>query len=292
MGKRSIYKSEEGKSKIAQHYEVYLQSLSFGVDRVYVDTTYGSTHVLVAGPAEGKPLFVLQGGNCINPMTLSWFSSLTNKYRVYAPDTIGHPGYSEQTRVSPRDHSFALWIEQLMDHFRVKQCAFVGPSYGAGIILRLAAFQPEKIACAILVSPAGIRLGSKVKMMKEILLPLLLFKATSVETHLDSITGIMSDHQMKKVDQQIIADIFRYVRLEQEMPKLTQKQELLNYQAPTLMIAGKKDVFFPESCLREAAKEIIPNLIDFRAYEMGHFPAEQQVVTLNSEINQFLESYY
>lgn len=243
MKKGSIYKSEEGKRKIEQHYESYLQILNFDVERRYVKTSFGNTHVLVAGPAEGKPLFILQGGNCINPMTLSWFSSLVETYRVYAPDTLGHPGFSDETRMSGKDDSFARWIEELMDDFHLNRCAFVGPSFGAGILLRLASFMPQKIECSILVSPAGIRLGSKVKMIKEILLPLFLFKATADEKHIASITGIMSDHQMKKADQQIIADIFRYVKLEQEMPKLSEKKELMQYHAPTLVIAGKKDIF-------------------------------------------------
>lgn len=292
MRKGSIYKSEEGKRKIVQHYESYLPLLNFDVERRYVKTSFGNTHVLVAGPAEGKPMFVLQGGNCINPMTLSWFSSLVEKYRVYAPDTLGHPGFSDETRMSGKDQSFARWIEELMDFFHLSRCAFVGPSFGAGIILRLASFMPEKIDCSILVSPAGIRLGSKVRMIKEILLPLFFFKATADEKHVECITGIMSDHQMKKTDRQIIADIFRHVKLEQEMPKLSEKKELMQYHAPTLVIAGKKDIFFPESCLREAVRELLPSVTTFRAFDMGHFPDNEHLRLMNIEMNQFLEAHY
>lgn len=74
MSKHTIYKSKEGKEKIHSLYENYLQE--FEVERVYVETTLGKTHVLVAGPREGKPVFIFQGGNCINPMTSSWFKPL------------------------------------------------------------------------------------------------------------------------------------------------------------------------------------------------------------------------
>ncbi|KKB36981.1 alpha/beta fold hydrolase [Bacillus thermotolerans] len=244
MGKGALYKSEEGREFIAWHYERYVDSMPFDVERRYVDTSYGKTHVLVAGPSEGKPVFIFQGGNCINPMTLSWFSPLAGKYRIYAPDTIGHPGYSAEDRISAKDHSFAQWIEELMNDFHINRSAFVGSSYGAGVILRLAAFLPEKIACSVLVSPAGIGVGSKVKMIKDILLPLVLFHVTSSEKFLNKITDIMSDHTVKEIDKRIIADIFRYIKLEQEMPKLTEKKELTNYDSPTLLIAGKKISFF------------------------------------------------
>lgn len=291
LGKGTIYKSE-GKRLINQHYDHYLKSFDFEVERMYVDTSYGKTHILVAGPPEGKPVFVFQGGNCINPMTLSWFLPLLDKYRVYAPDTIGHPGYSDEGRISAKDNSFAQWIKELMDYFQIESSAFVGPSYGAGIILRLATFMPDKIDCSVLVSPAGIRLGSKFRMIKEILLPLVLFNATSSQKHLNKITDSMSDNSMKEIDKKIIGDVFKYIKLEQEMPKLTTKEELSYYRSPTLIIAGKKDIFFPESKLNKVAKDIIPNLIAFETYDMGHFPSEEHLIKINNDIAEFLKDYY
>ncbi|MEC0092304.1 alpha/beta fold hydrolase [Paenibacillus macquariensis] len=146
MSEHTIYKSEEGKRKIHNYYESYLRMFDVDFQRVYVNTRFGNTHTLVTGPVDGKPLFILQGGNCINPMTLSWFSTLFGEYRIYAPDTIGHPGFSAETRISAKDESFALWISDIMEHFEVEKSAFIGPSYGGGIILRLATFMPEKIA--------------------------------------------------------------------------------------------------------------------------------------------------
>lgn len=291
MGERTIYKSE-GKQLITQHYDNYLESFDFDVEQIYVDTSYGETHILIAGPPEGKPIFIFQGGNYINPMTLSWFSPLVDTYRVYAPDTIGHPGYSGESRISAKDNSFAQWIKELMDYFYIDSSAFVGPSYGAGIILRLATFMPDKIDCSVLVSPAGIRLGSKMRMIKDILLPLVLYNGTSSQKYLNKITDIMSDNSMKEIDKKIIGDVFKYIRLEQEMPKLTTKEELTHYSSPTLIIAGKKDIFFPESRLNKVAREIIPNLIAFKTYDMGHFPSEEHLININNDIVEFLKNYY
>ncbi|MCM3600958.1 alpha/beta hydrolase [Robertmurraya korlensis] len=289
---KSIYKSVEGKRILHEHYERYVKSFPFPVERRYVSTSFGETHVLVAGPPEGKPVFLFQGGNCINPMTFSWFTPLLSKYRIYAPDTIGHPGYSAETRISAKDESFAKWIEELMNEFDIASCAFIGPSYGAGIILRLATYLPNKISCSVLVSPAGIKLGSKRKMIKEILLPLLLFHSFSPDKNLNKIAAVMSNDSMKEVDKQIIGDVFRYTRLEQDMPKLTEADELVHYDAPTLVITGKKDVFFPEKNIRPAAKNIFSNVIDIKSYDMGHFPSDEYLSTINKEILEFLQKYY
>ncbi|RIW32038.1 alpha/beta hydrolase [Bacillus salacetis] len=292
MKHTSIYKSSEGKKHINRHYEGYVESLGIMIDRVYVDTSHGLTHVLAAGPLDGKPLFIFQGGNCINPMTLSWFTELAESYRIYAPDTIGHPGYSDENRISAKDHSFAEWIEELMYYFDVKRCAFIGPSYGGGIILRLAAFKPDKIACAVLVSPAGIKMGPKLKMIKDVLVPMVLFNRTASEKHLEKIADALSDSSLKKKDREIIGDIFKYVRLEQDMPKLTAKKELQHYTAPTLVIAGERDIFFPAKQLNPAVHEILPVSTIFKAYDMGHFPSQGHLLEINQEIKRFLHKNY
>ncbi|MGM7701610.1 alpha/beta fold hydrolase [Pseudalkalibacillus sp. Hm43] len=291
MGK-SIYKSLKGKKHIEEHYESYMASFEHEFEREHVMTRFGNTHVLVGGPSDGKPLFILQGGNCINPMTLSWFLPLLDIYRVYAPDTIGHPGYSDEVRISAKDDSFAIWVSDLMDHFGTTSSAFIGPSYGGGIILRLATYFPERIKSAILVSPAGIRLGSKYDMIKRILIPLLMFQMTSSDTYLRRITDTMSDHSMKEVDHKIIGDIFKHLRLEQDMPKLTSRDDLTNFHAPTMVIAGINDVFFPEKNLKAEAHEIIPNLKSFIGFEMGHFPSGDHLIEMNKEIMSFLQVHY
>lgn len=292
MGAGSIYKSEEGKRAIQQHYDNYLQRLGFDVERMTLETSFGKTHMLVAGPQNGEPLFIFQGGNCINPMTLCWFTPLTEKYRVYAPDTIGHPGFSEETRISAKDASFAQWVKDLMDHFQIEKSGFIGPSYGGGIILRIASFMPERIACAVLVSPAGIRLGSKVKMIKDILIPLILLNTTSSPIFLHRIADHMSNKSMKTIDRQILGDVFKYLKLEQDMPKLTTREELNKYDAPTLVIAGQNDLFFPAKKLGKAVKEIIPNITAFISYDMGHFPSDENLIKINRDIQGFLEKNY
>ncbi|SFB24108.1 MULTISPECIES: alpha/beta fold hydrolase [unclassified Bacillus (in: firmicutes)] len=292
MKEHKIYKNEHGKKEILNSYEEYLPSLDVPIEREYVDTQYGKTHVLILGPKDAKPLFIFQGGNCINPMTLSWFYPLFEEYRIYAPDTIGHPGYSDQMRISASDNSFAMWTTELLEHYSIEKCAFLGPSFGAGIILRLATFIPDKIACSVLVSPAGLKLGSKIGMIKKILLPLLLLKVTSNRKYMARIADNMSYESMKDMDKSIIANIFKHVKLEREMPKLTTKGELKDYSAPTLVMAGNYDVFFPAEKIKNAAADVIPNLVTFKSYDMGHFPSPEYVVKINDEIKSFLREHY
>ncbi|MFD2670519.1 alpha/beta fold hydrolase [Marinicrinis sediminis] len=292
LGEHTIYKSVEGKQKLQYAYEQYLETFSLSFERKWVDTRFGPTHTLMTGPANGKPLIILQGGNCLNPMTLSWFEPLWSQYRIYAPDTIGHPGFSAETRISAKDDSFAKWIEDIMHAFQLQSSAFVGPSYGGGIILRLAAYAPEKIACAVLVSPAGVKLGSKLDMIRYILLPLIRYRSTSSPVSLQRIADVMSASSMSEQDKQIIGDIFQHVKLEQDMPKLTKRKELDSYKAPTMLLAGRDDIFFPGERLLSAASRIIPSLTISKSYESGHFPSSQVRTQMNTDIKEFLSIHY
>ncbi len=121
---------------------------------------------------------------------------------------------------------------------------------------------------------------------------MLLFKGTNNKKFLNKLTGSMAAGSMETIDKEIIGDIFHFVRLEQEMPKFTEKKELEKYLAPTLVIAGSDDIFFPNKTIEQIAKDIIPNLTLYKTYNMGHFPSKENRKEINEEIEKFLENNY
>ena len=106
--KKSIYKSPAGEARILYLYDRFQNDLGVVFDDRMVDTRFGATHVLVAGPEDGQPVVVTHGGNSITPQGLGGMLPLLKQeyYRLYAPDTIGHPGKSAQVRLSASDQSY------------------------------------------------------------------------------------------------------------------------------------------------------------------------------------------
>ncbi|WP_134699447.1 hypothetical protein [Ammoniphilus sp. YIM 78166] len=129
-------------------------------------------------------------------------------------------------------------------------------------------------------------------MIQEILLPLLWFKLTTSKRSLQKIANTMSQYSMKEIDRDIIGEIFTHVKLEQDMPKLTEKAELIDYRSPTMVVTGSKDIFFNGLDVIQKAKEIIPFLVSAKTYEMGHFPSEGQLKLINNDIKGFLMENY
>jgi pimeloyl-ACP methyl ester carboxylesterase len=118
----------------------------------------------------------LHGGNFLNPTCLRWFLPFAQRHRVYAPDIVGQPGKSAQGRPSPMGDSHARWVEDVLDGLSLRGVPLIGLSYGAGIILRLAGYAPERVSGAVLVSPAAISSGLLGRMLLEAIVPMMAYR--------------------------------------------------------------------------------------------------------------------
>ncbi len=106
MASKTIYKTAAGQAEMMEIYDRQVARLGLPVEDRTVSTRFGDTHLLVCGPKDGRPLVSFHGGNTTNPATLSWFTPLAQKYRIYAPDTMGHPGKSAAVRLSPKTDDY------------------------------------------------------------------------------------------------------------------------------------------------------------------------------------------
>lgn len=286
----TLSKSPEGEAKVLSLYDKAVAKLELEFDKTIVDTRFGDTHIFITGPKGAPPLVILQGGNTVSPVTLSWFLPLTNEYRVYAPDTIGHPGKSSQNRVSPADDSFGKWVVDILEGLSIEKAAFIGPSYGAGIILRTAAFAPERISKAVLFIPSGIATGSISRMIFKIFIPMLMYQLFPTDKRLLKAVSPMFSGAVDEFAVEVTGAVYLHYKLETKMPRLTTEEELKNYTVPTLVLAGEKDIFFPAEKIIPRAKEIIPNLIAAECLKgEGHFPAIESLGYINERILRFLK---
>lgn len=285
---KTIYKDPEGKRKLLQIYDNMQNDLDTKFESKYVETRFGKTHILVGGNPSGEPLVCFHGGNVVNPITLKWFEPLAKKYRIYAPDTIGHPGKSDEIRVNPKSDEYAQWVCDFMDELAIKKAKFIGPSYGGGILLRLAAYAPERIEKAVFLVPSGIAGGKISTMMKKILIPLAIYKMFPSEKNLYRACEGMFDTRIPPEVLLQTKYVYDFVKLETSFPSYATKEELENYQAPTLLFAAEEDVFFPANKVVPRAKEIFGRLSKTVTLEKAsHFQNETNLKKIIEEIGDF-----
>jgi pimeloyl-ACP methyl ester carboxylesterase len=136
-----------------------------GITSTFVDTPRLRQHVLLCGPAGGKPIVFLHGNFSAATYWEELMLSLCERgYRCIAPDLRGY-GWTEDVLIdSTRGYrDWANDVYALLATLGVPRAHFVGWSMGGGIVFRFIADHPEMVFTATLqapVSPYGFG-GSK-----------------------------------------------------------------------------------------------------------------------------------
>lgn len=290
MPMKSIYRTPEGEAEIHAIYDRQLARLNLPLESRMVDTQFGTTHVLVLGPPAATPVVMLQGGNTTSPLTLGWVRPLIEQYRVYAPDTIGHPGKSAPVRLSTRDNSYGQWIVEVLDALGLQQPPLMGGSYGAGILLRAAVHAPERISKAVLFIPSGL-VSIPASTMMYLLWWLGIYRIAPTRARLKRILWPMFKGEPIDEDLlEITEAVFRCTHIEPEMPRNVSREELINFKAPTLVIAAEKDGLFPGKKVVKRAREVFPNLTAAEVIpEAPHYLPSRYHAYLNERCERFLQ---
>jgi pimeloyl-ACP methyl ester carboxylesterase len=253
-----------------------------------VGTRYGDTHVLTVGAETAPPLVFLAGGNFLNPTCLRWFLRLAEEYRVHAPDLIGQPGKSAETRPSPKGDGHALWVEDILDGLGLQSVPLVGLSYGAGLAIRVMGHALERVSRAVLISPAGVATGKVSRMLADVALPMLVYRLRPTgERLVRAARPILTEPEDPIIRQ--LGAIYRNIRLDAGLPRMATEEELQGFVKPVAVFASEDDVFFPARLVLPRSREIFPNLVHAECLEgCRHVPSAAAFARINESILEFL----
>jgi pimeloyl-ACP methyl ester carboxylesterase len=125
-----------------------------------VDSYAGTTRVY-RWPGAGQPMVFLHG---MGGTGLSWSPYLERLIGrdLYAIDTIGDVGRSQQRAVIEDTAGLARWLAETLTGAGIERGHLVGTSYGGSLALGLAVQAPERVASLTLIDSGGLapfRLG-------------------------------------------------------------------------------------------------------------------------------------
>lgn len=123
-------------------------------EKIDVDTGLGRTRVYRWDGA-GEPVVFLHGATGTALTWVSYIDELDGR-TVYAVDTIGDVGASEQTAPIRSAADLATWLAEVLDGIGIDKAHLAGTSYGGFLALNLAAADAERVRSATLIDPAGV----------------------------------------------------------------------------------------------------------------------------------------
>lgn len=265
--------------------------LEVPVGEEWVDTRIGRTHVLLAGDPEAPPVLVLQGGNVTNPVTLAWVQGLAEEYRLVAPDTPGQPG-----RSAAESHAeYGPWVVDVLDGLGLDAVAMVGLSHGAGVLLETAAETPERVAVAVLVVPAGF--GTPLSpALARVVLPALAYRLYPKRWLLRRALAPMFSGPVEAVEEVVLETVGLALRtgdLDAGFPGPSGPDDLVRFEAPTLVVTAAEDPFFPGERTARRAAAWLPSLEEsVLLADERHFLSQRGQRTVTDRARSFLSAHY
>ncbi|MGN0509873.1 MAG: alpha/beta fold hydrolase [Ruminococcus sp.] len=266
-----IYKSEKGKESSLKLYDEQIKKLGVPYEDIYVNTSFGKTHLIETGNRSGKPLLVFHGGNSTTSYNLLACRFLLDDFHIYAVDTIGHPGKSDEVSLSAKNYDYGKWASEVITGIGYDKINCFGASFGGGILAKLMCVAPQKVEKAVLVVPSGINNAFPISSAK-MMIPLIKYLVTKDKKYIKQTALFMSIREdvLDSDTMDTIKDSFDNVKTKVGMPTNVDEKLMQKFKSPALVIASEKDCLFPAKKVLPRAKQIIPNCQVRELKNSGH----------------------
>lgn len=254
----AIYRSESAAAAAAALYRDVLDRWPVPKEELYLPTCQGRTVVLACGPKGAPPVLLLHGAQANSAAWLPDIALWASRFRLYAVDMIGEPGFSDPVRPALAGNAHASWLDDVFEGLGLRTAGIVGTSLGGWLALDYAKRKPMAVQALALICPAGI--GRQ----KHLLLkaaPLLLLGPWGKRRIREMVFG--PPPKELPAELQLIANLMESIGRAAKprivnIPRLTD-EELRRLAMPILAIVGGRDVLIDSAQTRERLEQNAPH---------------------------------
>jgi 2-hydroxy-6-oxonona-2,4-dienedioate hydrolase len=244
--------------RLVDWHERFRARIEAPVRSEFVDTSLGSSHVLIMGPEDGPPLICLHAMRTGSAHLLSELQPLASRFRLLAPDLPGQSVLGPPFRVSWSDNTLADWLVEVMSQLGIGNAPLLGISWG-GFMARLAASAyPDRFSALVLIVPAGIVNGSHWRGLAQMAFPLLRYRMRPSQANLkELLRPILTTWDDEWAAY--MADTVRDMKIDPRIPPLATDNALRTLSVRALVLGGDEDISFPGSPMAERVRVLVPN---------------------------------
>jgi pimeloyl-ACP methyl ester carboxylesterase len=267
--KISAFRSPEGEAQYIAAYEAVLKQWPVPYEELYLPTRFGDTHIIASGPQDAFPLLLLHPSGGGATIWVRNVGAWSQRYRVYAIDTISEPNKSILTHpISFRQRQdFADWMSDLFDGLQIESADMVGNSFGGFLTLNTILHLPERVNKAVLISPAATFVPMPAWSLHFIPANMIGPLIGSQRMLLGAYDWIWQDFPKDECMAQLRALTALFGRPRHWSPSVISDEELRRIRTPILLLIGDREVIYkPEQAIQRATRlvsglkaEIVPN---------------------------------
>lgn len=254
---KPMFVDDAARARMADWFETFRAAIAVPTESRLVDTPFGKTHVLVAGPADGPPLVVLHGALATSAHVLPELGSIVERHRVYAVDVLGQSVMSEDRRLDVADDSYGAWLAAVCGGLALTRTTVFGVSWGGFVALKLAKVAPALIEALVLMVPAGVVNGSAWTGFTKVGWPMLTYRLSPSQERLEKLVASLFTSDDARWTT-YFGDAVRSYRMDMRIPPLVKPEDVAAYQGPVLVLGADEDASFPGAPLLARAKELFP----------------------------------
>ncbi len=284
-----IFQTKKEKDSYITSYNKSLSLWSVPYTEESIKTTYGTAHVILAGPKTAKKLVLLHGMDAGSTMWQRNIQALAKNHRIYAIDFLMEPGKSTLISKSLSKEEIVIWYNEIFDHYKLKNFDIVGASRGGWNATLLATQKNNSINKIVLLSPAQTfefidKVGKSTSALMLKFFPSnnkLKKTLKAFSTHPEEIDPIYKKQfYLANKYAKPNSDIFEMIPFSDE--------DLQKIKNPVLVLIGDTDIINSEKSLERAQKFLV-NSKTKTIKDAGHFLSIDQSKKVNEEIVTFLK---
>jgi pimeloyl-ACP methyl ester carboxylesterase len=283
------FKTKKEKDSYSASYNKALKLWDIPYTEEDIKTSYGTAHVIIAGPKNGKDLVLLHGMDASSTMWYPNIKALAKTHRIYAIDFLMEPNKSVLKDKPLSSEEIVIWYNEIFSHYKLRKFDIVGASRGGWIATLLATQKQNSIDKIVLLSPAQtFKFIDKIGKTSSALM----LKLFPSEKKFGKTLNTFSTHP-EKINPAYKRQFYlanKYAKSNSSMLKMHpfSDDELKSIQNPVLVLIGDHDVINGEDSVERAQKYLVNSKTKI-IKDAGHFLSIDQSKITNTAMIDFLE---
>lgn len=290
----AVFTSPGGEAAFHRAYQTVLDAWPVSHDELTVPTSFGDTHVVASGPADGPPIVLM---HALLATSASWYRAagdLSQRHRVFAVDVIGEGNASRPTRPIGSLDDFLAWFTEVIDGLGIDSLDLVGNSYGGFTGAHYAMRLGDRIRKLALIAPAAT-IHSMWPFMVHMFVPKGFYllapwfpgQRRAMRHAIDWMhNGLPRDPLWAPL---FYRSMLSGRLINQVFPRVYSRAEFAQIRADVLLLVGARETIYDPVAAIEAARTLIPHVEVELIPDAHHIAAIAQPGAVSRRILEFIE---